>query len=198
MPTDYPPGAETAPVDELSSAEASLTELQRVVRPIAADDLGKQTPCREFDIAALTDHLMNSIATIGGAAAAEFPPRDSTDSVERQIILAARPALDAWRERGLDGTVQLGSNEVPAKVMAGILSIEFLIHAWDYAQATGQTVDPTPELAGFVFGLARKIIAPQGRTNVGFDDPVDVPDDAPVFDRLIAFTGRVPGSLRSN
>ena len=193
MPTDYPSGAETAPVDELSSAEASLTELQRVVRPIAADDLGKQTPCREFDIAALTDHLMNSIATIGGVAGAEFPPRDSTDSVERQIILAARPALDAWRERGLDGTVQLGSNEVPAKVMAGILSIEFLIHAWDYAQATGRTMDPTPELVEFVFGLARKIIAPQGRTNVGFDDPVDVPDDAPVFDRLIAFTGRVPG-----
>ncbi len=90
-------------------------------------------------------------------------------------------------------TVHFGPNEVPAKMMAGILSIEFLIHAWDYASATGQRVDPTPELSEFVFGLAQKIITPQGRTGAGFDEPVDVPDDAPAFDRLIAFTGRRPG-----
>jgi uncharacterized protein (TIGR03086 family) len=192
MPTDMPPAANTPPIDELSSAEATLAELRRVVQAIAAGDLGSQTPCREFDVAALTDHLMNSITTIGGIAEADLPLRNRDDSVERQIILAARPAVDAWRTRGLDGTVQLGSNEVPAKVMAGVLSLEFLVHAWDYAQATGQKVQPSEEVAGFVFGLARQIITPQGRTNVGFDDPVGVPDSAPVFDRLIAFTGRAP------
>lgn len=192
MPTDMPPGADTPPIDELSSAEAALAELQHVVHAIAAGDLGKQTPCREFDVAALTDHLINSITTIAGMVGAELPPRDRGDSVERQIILAARPALDAWRTRGLDGTVEFGPNEVPAKVMAGILSLEFLVHAWDYAQAVGQKVQPSDELADFVLGLARKIITPQGRTNIGFDDPVAVRQDAPVFDQLIAFTGRAP------
>lgn len=192
MPTDMPAGADTPPIDELTSAEAALAELQQVVHTIAANDLGKQTPCREFDVAALTDHLMNSITTIGGLVGAELPQRDRNDSVERQIILAARPALDAWRARGLDGTVKFGPNEVPAKVMAGILSLELLVHAWDYAQAVGRTVQPTDELADFVLGLARKIITPQGRTNVGFDDPVPIPQDAPVFDQLIAFTGRAP------
>ncbi len=192
MPTDMPPGADTPPIDELSSAEATLAELQQVVHTIAADDLGRQTPCREFDVAALTDHLMNSITTIGGVAGAQLPPRDRDDSVERQIILAARPALDAWRTRGLDGVVEFGSNAMPAKVMAGILSVEFLVHAWDYARALGHQVQPSDELADFVFGLARKVITPQGRTSAGFDDPVGVPRDAPVFDRLIAFTGRAP------
>jgi uncharacterized protein (TIGR03086 family) len=192
MPTDMPPGADTPPIDELSSAEASLAELQQVVRHISNDDLTKQTPCREFDIAGLTDHLMNSITSLGEMAGAKLLPRDKTDSVERQIILAARPALDAWRGRGLDGTVPFRSGEAPAKMMAGVLSIEFLIHAWDYAQAIDKKVEPTPELAEFVFGLARQIITPEGRSNVGFDDPVDVPEDAPVFDRLLAFTGRRP------
>jgi uncharacterized protein (TIGR03086 family) len=192
MPTDVPPAADTPPIDELSSAEATLAQLRQVVQAIAAGDLGSQTPCREFDVAALTDHLMNSITTIGGVAEADLPPRNRDDSVERQIILAARPALDAWRTRGVDGTVQLGSNKVLAKVMAGVLSLEFLVHAWDYAQATGQKVQPPEEVAAFVFGLARQIITPQGHTNVGFDDPVDVPESAPVFDRLIAFTGRAP------
>jgi uncharacterized protein (TIGR03086 family) len=185
--------ADIQPTDELACAEATLVDLQQVVHHIADDDLAKQTPCREFDIASLTDHLMNSITTIGGMAGAEFPARDSSDSVERQIVLAARPALDAWHKRGLDGTVRLGDNEAPANVMAGVLSIEFLIHAWDYARAMGQTVQPDPEVAEFVLGLARKIITPQGRTNVGFDEPVGVPEDASVFDRLIAFTGRAPG-----
>ena len=192
MPTDMPPGADTPPIDELSSAEATLAELQQVVHVISNDDLDKPTACREFDVAALTDHLMNSITTIGGAAGAAIPPRDSADSVERQVILAARPTLDAWRGQGLDGTVKIGSNEAPVKVMVGVLSIEFLIHAWDYAQAIDKKVDPSPELCEFVFGLARNIITPEGRTNVGFDDPVDIPEDAPVFDRLLAYTGRRP------
>jgi uncharacterized protein (TIGR03086 family) len=192
MPTQMPSAADTPPIDELTSAEATLAQLRQVVQAIAADDLGRQTPCREFDVAALTDHLMNSITTIGGVAEADLPPRNRDDSVERQILLAARPALDAWRTRGLDGTVQLGPNEVPANVVAGILSLEFLVHAWDYAQATGQKVRPAEEVADFVFAVARKVITPQGRADVGFDDPVDVPESAPVFDRLIAFTGRAP------
>ena len=111
-----------------------------VLHGIADDDLAKQTPCREFDVAALTDHLMNSITVIGGAAGAELPNGIRRDSVERQVVLAARPALDAWKRRGLDGNVAFGSNEAPAKMMAGILCLEFLVHAWDYAAALGREV----------------------------------------------------------
>ncbi len=114
MPTDLPAGPDSPPTDELDSAEASLGVLQNVLHPIANDDWSKQTPCREFDIASLTDHLMNSITVIGGAAGAELPERDPTDSVERQVVAAARPALDAWHRRGLDGTVPFGDNEAPA------------------------------------------------------------------------------------
>ena len=192
MPTDLPPGPDSPPTDELESAEATLAVLERVLHGIADDDWSKQTPCREFDVAALTDHLMNSITTIGGVAGAQFPERDRGDSVERQVVLAARPALDAWRHRGLDGTVPFGSNEAPAKIMAGILSLEFLVHAWDYAKATGREVTAPDALSDYVMGLAKTIITPQGRSNVGFDDPVDVAADAGALDRLIAYTGRQP------
>lgn len=160
---------------------------------IADDDLEKQTPCREFDVASLTDHLMNSITVLGGAAGARFPERDQSDSVERQVVSAGRPALDAWKRRGLDGTVAFGENEAPAKVMAGILSLEFLVHAWDYAAAIGREVNAPDSLSDYVLGLARDIITPQGRSNVGFDDPIEVPDDAGSLERLLAFTGRRPG-----
>jgi uncharacterized protein (TIGR03086 family) len=180
------------PTDELESAEESLAVLEHVLHGIAKEDESKQTPCREFDVAKLTDHLMNSITTIGGHAGAEFPERNRDDSVERQVILAARPALDAWHKRGLDGTVPFGDGEAPAKMMAGVLSIEFLVHAWDYAKATGREVTAPNSLSDYVMGLAQTIITPQGRTGVGFDDPVDVAADAGALDRLIAYTGRQP------
>jgi uncharacterized protein (TIGR03086 family) len=192
MPADFSPSPDAPPTDELDSTEATLRVLQNVLHGIANDEWSKRTPCSQFDVAQLTDHLMNSITSIGGAAGAEFPERDRNDLVERQVVLAARPALDAWHRRGLEGTVNLGSNEASAKLMAGVLSIEFLIHAWDYAMATGRTVDAPDSLSDYVLGLARDIITPEGRENVGFGDEVELPDGAGVFDRLIAYTGRQP------
>jgi uncharacterized protein (TIGR03086 family) len=192
MPSDLRPGPDSPPTDELDGAEEALGVLQRVLHRISRDDLSRPTPCSEFDVAKLTDHLLNSITTIGGVVGAEFPPRQADDSVERQVVAAARPALDAWHRRGLQGTVKLGANEAPAKVFAGVLAIEFLVHAWDYSMATGYDVDAADSLVEYVLELAQRIITPQGRSNVGFDDPVDVPADASPLDRLIAFTGRHP------
>src|SRR6185295_13976255 len=155
MPADLPAGPDSPPTDELDGAEASLSVLQHVLHPIANDEWSKQTPCREFDIAKLTDHLMNSIAVIGGAAGAELPERDAGDSVERQVVAAGRPALDAWQRRGLDGTVPFGMGEAPARMMAGVLSLEFLVHAWDYAKAMGSAVNAPDSLTDYVMALAQ-------------------------------------------
>lgn len=76
--------------------------------------------------------------------------------------------------------------------MVGVLSIEFLVHAWDYAEAVGREVTAPESLSDYVLGLAHKIITPEGRVNVGFDDPIDVPTDAGALDRLVAYTGRRP------
>ena len=47
-------------------------------------------------------------------------------------------------------------------MMAGILSLEFLVHAWDYAAAVGREVNAPDSLTDYVMGLARKIITPRG------------------------------------
>jgi len=192
MADDLRPGPDSPPADELESAEKTFAVLEHVVHGIAKDDESKPTPCREFDVAQLTDHLMNSITTIGGMAGAQFPERDRGDSVERQLVLAARPALDAWHKRGLDGSVPFGEGEAPAKMMAGILSLEFLVHAWDYAKSLGREVTAPDSLSDYVLGVAKQVITPEGRTNVGFDDPIAVAADARALDRLIGYTGRKP------
>jgi uncharacterized protein (TIGR03086 family) len=192
MPPDLRPGPDSPPTDELDSAEATLGLLQQVLHTIASDDMSRQTPCTEFDVTQLTGHLLKSITAIGGMVDAELPEHNQSDSVERQIIGAARPALDAWHRHGLDGDVPFGGGEMPAKGACAILSLEFLVHAWDYAAAVGHEVDAPEPLAEYVLGLAHKVIKPELRGRAGFDDPVDVPADARALDQLIAFTGRSP------
>lgn len=194
MADEFTAGPEAPPTDELAGAEAALTVLQQVIHGIATDDLGKQTPCREFDVAGLTDHLLTSITLLGGAVGAQPPERNAQDSVERQVIAAARPALDAWHRHGLDGKVLFGDREAPASFLAAILSLEFLVHAWDYAAATGRRIEAPDSLTEYVTELAGRIITPEGRVRAGFDDPVEVAAHASKLERLVAFTGRVPVS----
>lgn len=199
MPPDLRPGPDSPPTDELHSAEATLGVLQQVVHTVAAEDLTKQTPCTEFDVSGLTEHLLNSITALGGMVDADFSSLsalEDTESVERRIIAAARPALDAWRRHGLEGEVSLGQGAMPANVAVAVFSIEFLVHAWDYAVAVGRQVDAPDSLSEYVLGLAKTLIQPEQRGAAGFDPPLSMSDDAAALDRLVAFTGRNPGDAR--
>ncbi|BBX99164.1 TIGR03086 family metal-binding protein [Mycobacterium lacus] len=192
MPPESRPGPDSPPVDELASAEASLGVLQQVLRTIAADDKFTQTPCSEYNVKELTEHLLHSIMVLGGMVGAEFAISEDTDSVEGLVIGAARPALDAWHRHGLEGAVPLGPGSMTAQVAVSVFSIEFLVHAWDYAVAVGCDVEFPDSLCDYVLGLARKLIKPDERSVAGFDDPIAVPDDASALHRLVAFTGRNP------
>jgi uncharacterized protein (TIGR03086 family) len=192
MPSDLRPGPDSPPTDELDSAEASLAVLQQVLHAIAADDMERPTPCTEFDIKQLTYHLLNSTMALGMMAGADYSMREHTAAVESQVITAARPTLDAWHRRGLEGMVPFGENEMPAKVAASVLSIEFLVHAWDYAAAVGREVKAPDPLAEYVMELAQQLIQPEQRVHAGFADIVELPADAGALHRLVAFTGRDP------
>jgi uncharacterized protein (TIGR03086 family) len=147
-------------------------------------------------VAQLTDHLVETITSVGEALGADLPPRDPDDSVERQLIAVGRPTLDAFHLRyGLDGSVTWRGNETPVRTLAAMLSFGMLVHGWDYAAATGIPADVPDSLANYVMGIAEKIITPERRANGDFGTAVEPPDGATAFDRLAAFTGRDPATL---
>ncbi len=192
MSDDLVPGPESPPTDELRSAELTLGVLLQVLHTVAGSDKSKQTPCSEFNVKDLTGHLINSITSLGGMAGAKFDVPQDTESVEQLVVSTARPALDAWHQHGLDGEVAFGGGSMPARVAVGVFSIEFLVHAWDYARAVGHDVEAPDSLVEYVLGLAQEIIKQPQRSSAGFDDPVEVAEDAGALDRLVAFTGRNP------
>jgi uncharacterized protein (TIGR03086 family) len=177
-------------LDPLSFAEATLAICQLVLRGVAEADYHKPTVCTEFDVTQLADHLIGSVTFLGAAAGSGAGAAPGPGPLETRVAAAAQATLEAWHARGLGGAVTVGPHEMPAGAALGILSVEFLVHAWDFAQATGQRVVVSDEVAEHVLGVARQIISPEVRAGGSFADPIEAGPDAGLLDRLVAFTGR--------
>jgi uncharacterized protein (TIGR03086 family) len=177
------------PIDTLGAAEASLAACQLVLRGLGDSDKSLPTPCAKFTVSEVVDHLLGSIVFLGGIAGPVFP-KSEQGSLEDRVAVSGQRALESWRKRGTDGTVVLGGNEVPATVPVNILSLEFLVHAWDIAQATSQRVIATDALSEYVLGLGKEVIAPQMRDGDRFAAEVTAGPDCDSLQRLAAFTGR--------
>jgi uncharacterized protein (TIGR03086 family) len=181
--------AAPADLNPLTSANATLAVLQHVLRGIGEDDLSKSTPCTAFTVGQLEAHLLGSLSSLTSLAGSTLVTASAGD-LESRIADAAQQAVETWMERGLEGTVQAGPQELPATIAASILSVEFLVHAWDFASATGQKVAVSDEVATYVLGLAEQIVTPELRERAGFDPAIPISGGAPALDRLVAFSGR--------
>jgi uncharacterized protein (TIGR03086 family) len=178
-------------VDEFTSAERALSAIHHVVQPIGDDDLHRRTPCRDFDVTALADHLIDTISRLGAAAGIQPAVPDGA-SIDQRIQQITQPILAGWRRRGLTDDVVFSGRTLPALLALGILSLELVVHGWDFAVALHRPLNISDAHAAHVLASARQTLTAQSRATAGFDPPVPVPADASPLDELIAFTGRNP------
>jgi uncharacterized protein (TIGR03086 family) len=148
-PDDW--AAVPADLTPLTAADATLAVCQQVLRGIEPGDLDRPTPCAEFTVAELLDHLVGSLVQVGAMAGGTVTdPGSAARHAEDRVAVAAQQALETWHRRGLEGSVPLGEASMPARLAAGIFSLELLIHAWDLAVATDQKVAVADELTAYV------------------------------------------------
>jgi uncharacterized protein (TIGR03086 family) len=181
-------------VDEFTSAERALIAVRNVVQTIGEDDLHRPTPCRDWDVQALADHLVDTIARLGSAAGIEAADPNGA-SIDERIQQVAQPILAGWRRRGLIADVVFSGRTLPSRLALGILSIELVVHGWDFAVALHRPLLISDAQAAHVLGLAQQTLTEQSRATAGFDPPVPVPADAGALDQLVAFTGRNPRQM---
>ena len=174
-------------LDPIVAGYAALAVLQPVLRALTAEDKPKPTPCPELNCHQVAVHLMESISSLGGMAGATVSMPEG--SLETKVSLMADQALLAWSDRGLEGAVtDPAGHEVPAAFAPTVLAIELLLHGWDLAEGSGQTVEVSDEVVGYVAGLAEQIIPP-GRGGP-FADELAPDDGAGALDRFAAYSGR--------
>lgn len=219
--------ADTSSADT-TSADTSIADLLKaatahavpVVRAIPEDRLTAPTPCAEYDVKALVNHLLQVVVQFQALAAkqdAEFGETpdlvaDSRDSGSDSDSGSGSgsdsgPASD-WRDRFADEAAKLvaawaapgadegttGAMDMPARTVGCMALLDLTVHAWDLARATGQEYEPAPESSGVVAALREAVagLAPTARKMGVFGEPVAVPEGASELERLLAETGRDP------
>ena len=174
-----------------TAADAALAAIQPMLRNLTAEDQPKPTPCAEFTCHDVAVHLFDSFARLGAMAGVtvEIPEQGP---LENKISVMAGQTIDAWRTVDLDGTVPgAGGSELPAAFAANILPLEILLHGWDLAEGSGQTLHVSDELVEYLRGLA-EVVVPTGRERGSFRDEVAPAGGADPMERLAAFAGRTP------
>ena len=171
-------------------AAVTLPACRAVLARLTADDLSRPTPCAEYTVTDVGQHLVRSMVLLASVAGEQIGT-PAAGSLDTAVAATAEAALAAWRHRGLDGSVAVGRSVLPASVAVEIIPLELLVHGWDIARATGHDIDVTPEVAGYVLDRARELITADKRGR-SFAAELPAGADATIVQRLIAFTGRAP------
>jgi uncharacterized protein (TIGR03086 family) len=180
--------------------EKALGRIGEVVAGIPAEQLSDPTPCPDWDVRALLNHIVGGcLSFAGGATGEKFDGFDGQDRLGDDHVAAyekaAEAAAGAFRAPGaLDGTFAMQWGDTPAMAALGLAIAEAAVHGWDLASATGQEAGIPDDVAATVLHMTRSQMQPEGEFPRGesFGDPIDVPDDAPVQDRMLAYMGRRP------
>lgn len=168
----------------------ALDAIQDVLHAITPDDLGRSTPCAEYDVAAVVDHVERSMVLLAGSAGAVLEAA-GPGTPEQRIVPLAAATLDAWTGRGLGGEVAVGSRTYPAELAYAIVLLELVVHGWDLATALGRAYSVPAEVVDYLRRQVPRLITPE-RRGKAFAPEIPVAADAPALSALIAFTGRQP------
>jgi uncharacterized protein (TIGR03086 family) len=148
------------------------------------------TPCSEWDVAALLDHMAGGPAYLLAALELACPPVTDADSYRDAVERCAA----ALREPGaLDRRCQspAGFEWSVAEAAAGT-AMDQLVHSWDLAVATGGDKTLDPEVVEAVVAMFLPQMPEVGRAAGLVGPAVPVADDASAQDRLLGAMGRRP------
>ena len=172
----------------------------RTVGNVHQSQFGRPTPCADWDVRTLLNHLIvwtsHSLEARahGQSVGQDLIDRDFADDPD--FAAAYRVQLDralaAWADQAAwDRSLDVMGTATPAADVAALNIAEMVLHGWDLAAATGQAYT-VGEPAAAAAMRAAEANAELFRQYQGFADPVKAPPSASVLDRLLALSGRDP------
>ncbi|MDQ0985123.1 uncharacterized protein (TIGR03086 family) [Streptomyces sp. V2I9] len=137
-----------------------------VVRGIDDARLGDPTPCAEYDVRALVNHLFLVVVNFQALAAREEvdfsqEPDFVTGDWRGRFGEETARLVEAWSAPGAEeGTT--GKMGLPARTVGLMVLGDLTVHVWDLARACGGDFVPEPSVLDAV-GPGLAAMAPQAR-----------------------------------
>lgn len=165
-----------------TNTQIALDQVRRALAAIAAEDLERATPCRDWTVHDLADHLTH--------VTGQFAIMAAGDDIDWSAPTPREADHVAVFDRHVDALMHvLGGSEAqafPVSMACG----EYAVHTWDLMTALGEStdgLDPAVAEAGEEFMRAN--LGPDQRGGA-FDPERPAPQDANAYERLAAFGGR--------
>lgn len=190
-------------MDLFTSFERAVGSTAEIVRGMPASQMGAPTPCTEWDVRSLLNHVIGTLWLAGGLLGDTEPRYPMVPGGLPAADLAGEDPAAAYAEASAAALAAAGAGDaltrvhvtplgdMPGPALAGFTTLDILTHGWDLAKATGQPADLDGRLAAHVLGFAEQAITPDTRApRIG--PALAIAEDAPITDRLAAFLGRQP------
>ena len=191
-------------LDASTALRRATAAFEQRLRLVGDDDWSRPTPCSEWDVRALVNHVIGGnhryVLLLHGASAEEVGRTRSEDHLGADPLAAftstARDLAAAFRERGaLDRIAHHPVGERTGAELLAMRVLDVTVHAWDLARALG--VDDTLDPEAVDFALAHAEVIEAGRQHGSFAVPTGA---APVTTspqvRLLHLSGRSREGVR--
>jgi len=189
-------------MDNITALPIAAAHFESVTALVTSEDLAKPTPCGDWTVQQLLDHVVGG-NTMSAALIAGASREDATalltaavvgvnrlgavqDSMRAQAAAFADPAA-------LERTVQHPAMDMPGAQLLGFRVGDLLVHSWDLARAIGADETLDPEVVAVVatnIEPMRPFIGQVGMFGEGPSKTLD--DNADAQTALLDLMGRRP------
>lgn len=177
--------------DPVALFERAATDAAAMAGRVRPDQLDDATPCREWTVAELLEHMGGGTSYLLSALGVEHQPPGSDVTLYGAAVV--RCVEELRRPGVLDRRCMspAGFEWSLAEATAGTF-MDQLVHTWDLATATGQDTKLDPELTDACVAMFLPHMPEIGRQAGIVGPEVAVPTDASAQDRLLGAMGRHP------
>jgi uncharacterized protein (TIGR03086 family) len=181
---------------------AACASTQRIVEQINDGDLDRPTPCTEWTVRQLLNHLIGTLH-LGRSLLEDAPPAvammpgglPADDLLDGDAAKAYRLGVEALLAAAQPDTLArvhttpLG--DMPGELLGGFTTLDVAVHGWDLATAIGTEADLDDALADEILAFAHRTLTDEMRApRIGPE--IAVGESTSTTDRLVAFLGRTP------
>jgi len=152
--------------------DRAAAEVQRVVDAVDEAGLTLPSPCSEWDVRAVVNHMVTGNLMFAAIMRGEPLPDQTADYLGARPAEAFARSVSAFREASAQpGVLERGYptpiGERPGEFMVHMRVNEIVVHGWDVAAATGQSTDLVADLAQQALRMWRTRLAGQPRPQDG-------------------------------
>ena len=183
-------------MDLLDLNRSSLDLNLKLMADLEEAHLDLPTPCAGWTVYELLRHQVESTLAFTAAVRRTAVDAPASDDMPTAYRVATDAATAAFRADGaLEREAEFpGYGLRPGRDLVAGHFVDNLVHAWDLCRAIGLDSTLDAELATAAHRMARHFPTTPDVRGPGraFAMPVDVPEDAPITDRLVGLLGRSP------